>query len=110
MYFPRRVWDGPTLEAGLLRRSGATSVTDEYAENAVEKRDTQYLAARALVGWSWLVADRAMIAFAVGAAGGYELGTVTTQKMSTSAPMTHAVSEWKTSAEGYIRLGFAFGQ
>lgn len=110
MYFPRRAWDGPTLEAGLLRRSGATSVQDSYAENEIVERDTQYLAARALVGWSWLIHERAIISFAVGASSGYELGTETIQKMSTSTPMTHDVGQWTTSAEGYIRLGFTFGK
>lgn len=110
MYFPRRVWDGPTLEAGLLRRSGATSVQDMYAENEIVERDTQYLAARALVGWSWLIQERAVISFAVGASGGYELGTETTQRMLTSSPTTKDVSEWTTSVEGYIRLGFTFGK
>jgi hypothetical protein len=110
MYFPRRVWDGPTLEAGLLRRSGETHVQDEFAEFETVDRDTQYLAARALVGWSWLIQERAIISFAVGASGGYELGTETMKQMSTSTPMSHDVSAWKASPEGYIRLGFTFGK
>ena len=51
MYFPRRIWDGPTLEAGVLHRSGATKVRDEFAEYEIVERDTQLFAGRALVGW-----------------------------------------------------------
>lgn len=109
MYFPRRVWDGPTLEAGLLRRSGVTHVQDENAMYEVVDRDTELYAARALVGWSWHVADSAMISFAVGASSGYEVGTETDQERMNTAPVKHDVGQWKTGFEGYLRFGWTFG-
>ena len=112
MYFPRRIWDGPTLEAGLLHRSGATYVRDEFAEYEIVERDTQLFAARALVGWSWHVAGRVMVSFAAGASMGYESGSETDTKMSygSTVPMKHDVGGMKTGFEGYLRFGFTFGQ
>lgn len=111
MYFPRRIWDGPTLEAGVLHRSGATKVRDEFADYEIVERDTQMFAGRALVGWSWHIADSAMISFAAGASLGYESGSETDTKMSygSTVPMKHDVGQWKTGFEGYLRFGFTFG-
>jgi hypothetical protein len=112
MYFPRRIWDGPTLEAGVLHRSGATKVRDEFAEYEIVERDTQLFAARALAGWSWHIADRVMVSFAAGASMGYESGYETDTKMSygSTVPMKHDVGQWKPGFEGYLRFGFTFGQ
>lgn len=110
MYFPRRTFDGPMLELGVLRRSGATYVNDTAMDPAIVDRDTQLYAARALVGWSWLVRDRIMISLAAGAAQGYELGTETTTREFSPGRMTetHEVSQWTTTIEGYFRVGFTF--
>ena len=104
--------DGPTLEAGVLHRSGATSVRDEFAEYEIVERDTQLFAGRALVGWSWHIADSAMISFAAGASMGYETGSEKDTKMTldSTVPMTHDVSQWKAGFEGYLRFGFTFGK
>ena len=111
MYFPRRTFDGPMLELGVMRRSGATFEADENMDPKYVDRDTQLYAARALAGWTWLLYDRAFVSFAVGAARGYEFGIETTQRDSIDHPMpdTHDVSEWSTTVEGYVRLGFVFG-
>ena len=114
MYFPRRIWEGPTLEAGVLHRSGETKVRDEFAEYEIVERDTQLFAARALAGWSWHIADTAMVAFAFGASMGYESGYETDTKMSYGSnpgvPMKHDVAQWKPGFEGYLRFGFTFGK
>jgi hypothetical protein len=112
MYFPRRVWDGPTLEAGVLHRSGPTSVRDEFAEYEIVERDAQLFAGRALVGWSWHIADSALVSFAAGASMGYETGSEKDTKMTlgSTVPMTHDVSQWKAGFEGYLRFGFTFGK
>lgn len=112
MYFPRRVWDGPTLEVGLLRRAGETHVQDEYAMNEIVNRDTQLFAGRVLVGWSWYISDKAMISFAVGSSGGYETGRETDTKSTypMSTPVKHEVGRWTASPEAYLRFGFTFGE
>lgn len=116
MYFPRRTYDGPMLELGLMRRSGATSELDSNMDPFAVERDTQRYAGRALVGWSWLIHDRVMISFAVGGSRGYETGTETTTRESFFFPdnmsrtETHDVSQWSTTVEGYFRAGFTFGK
>lgn len=97
---------------GWANDSYAASGYARFAEHDITQRDTQLVAARALVGWSWLIADRAMISFAVGAASGYEFGQQTTANtLPEEAPMmTIDVGEWKTRVEGYLRFGFAFDQ
>lgn len=109
MYFPRRLWDGPTLEAGVLRRSGSTSVRDELADNELVERDTQLYAMRALAGWSWHV-ENVMVSFAAGASSGYQTGTETdTMSVGRTPAVTRDVSGWKTGFEGYVRFGLTFG-
>ena len=109
-YYPRRTFDGPMLELGVLHRWGDVTQTDDFSDNEVTARDTQLQAGRALAGWSWLISNSATISFAVGASYGYEHGTETTQQMRDSLPMTCDVGEWKTTAEGYIRFGVTFGK
>lgn len=73
---------------GWANDSYAASGYARFAEHDITQRDTQLVAARALVGWSWLIADRAMISFAVGAASGYEFGQQTmANTLPEEAPM-----------------------
>jgi hypothetical protein len=112
MYFPRRVWDGPTFELGLMHRSLDTEVVDDFADYYRVERSGRTIAARALLGWSWLIRDRAFIAVALGAAKGYSSGTeVDTEDDFTSPAMstTTTFGEWTSSFEGYMRFGIAFG-
>jgi hypothetical protein len=110
MYFPRKLWDGPTFEAGLLHRSVDTTLD---TEDELIDRDGQMYAVRALLGWSWLIKNRVVVSFAMGASKGYTFGTETTKPWNTypDPPMTTTVDlgEWTTGFEGYVRLGWAFG-
>jgi hypothetical protein len=116
MYFPRRTFDGPTLELGLMRRAGWSSEIDDNMDPYSVDRNTQLYAVRALGGWSWLIQDRVMISLAAGAGRGYETGTETTARDSLFYPdhmqrsETHDVSQWTTTVEGYFRMGFTFGR
>jgi hypothetical protein len=109
-YYPRRTFDGPMLELGVLHRWGDVKEIDDLSDNEVTERDTQLQAGRALAGWSWLISNSATISLAFGASYGYEHGTQTTQQTFDSMPMTRDVGEWKTTAEGYIRFGVTFGK
>ena len=114
VYFPRRVFDGPTVELGLLHRSSDTHVEDEWDTPEVVDRKGKEVAARALLGWSWMIQDRVFISWAMGASKGYSFGTETTKEMAytgsgqPSPSMTHHYGEWTTSFEGYLRFGVAF--
>jgi hypothetical protein len=93
IYFPRRAFDGPSIELGAVWRS-----TDQFGYNG---RITNDELARALVGWSWLAHDHFFVAVAAGGAAGRANGSDDRAMME--------VSTWTASFEGYVRLGFVFG-
>lgn len=109
MYFPRKLWSGPSLEAGFLVRNQHTRVEDDFAPLGIVETHTTTLAGRALAGWSWLVYGHAFISVAVGVSHGYETGRETTSRQ-TFMPVyeTHHVSGSKTAGEGFLRIGGAF--
>lgn len=112
MYFPRKLWSGISLEAGLLRRSRDTHVEDEYASPEVVETKTATYAGRALVGYNWLIASHVFISVSAGLSAGYETGTETTAPhayMPTVMQTTSDVGRMHVSGEGFIRLGGAFG-
>jgi len=106
MYFSNRLWSGFTVELGVLGRARDTTIDDSNASPAVVHTTTHTLAGRALIGWSWLIYDRAFIAVGAGLSAGYEAGSETTEPMTT----TRAVGRSAINAEGYLRFGFAFGR
>ena len=110
VHYGNRLWDGFTVEAGLLRRGQDISSQDELATPAYVATDTTTYSVRGLVGYSWLIKDHFFVSFALGMSGGHESGTETT-KMDTysSAPSTtKSVSRWEATPEGYLRIGGAF--
>lgn len=116
MYFPRHTYDGLMFELGVLRRAGHTKESDSNMDPYFRDRDTQLYAARAMIGWSWLIHNRVMVSLAAGAARGYEFGAETTTRDGALFPdymprsETHDVAQWTTTVEGYFRVGFTFGR
>jgi len=111
MYFPRRLWSGPTIEAGLLRRARDTRTEDEFASPAIVEAQTTTYAGRALLGWSWLIGGRAFAALAVGGSYGYERGTeVSTRDIIDTMSFRRQVGRSRVSGEAFLRLGVAFGR
>jgi hypothetical protein len=106
MYFSNRLWSGFTVELAVLGRTRDTTIDDSNASPQRVRTTTHTLAGRALIGWSWSIYDRAFIAVAGGLSAGYEAGSETTDPMT----MTHTVGRSAVNAEGYLRLGFAFGR
>jgi hypothetical protein len=102
VYYPRRVWDGFLLDAGVLgRRHHAVSYDYDY-DRANWVADTNTIAARGMAGWSWLFGGHVFIAVAVGASYGYEFGSVTYPTME------RAIGERSLFPESYLRVGGAF--
>lgn len=97
MYFPRRAFDGPTVELGLLWRG------DVRHRDDVTRSTTNELA-RALVGWSWLLRDRWFASVAAGGSAGIANGSEWGRDV-----MSRDISFWTTSFEGYVRVGLVFG-
>ena len=106
MWFPRRAWHGPFIEAGLLRRARDTSLQPDL-DDSTDTRSTEY-AGRAMVGWSWLVGERVVIAVAAGLSAGRETGSVTVARYE--MPMTTRLDRGQVDGETYLRFGFAFGR
>ena len=108
VHYSRALWDGFTFELGALRRARNIRVSDEFASPAVVSTNTTTYAARALVGWSWLIHHHAFISVAAGMSSGYEYGTERTEndlgEMKTSAHVDRS----NAAFEGYLRFGGAF--
>ena len=108
MYFPRRAYDGFSLEAGaVLRRRSTFDYKDDFTEDGTTIEST-LIAGRALVGWSWLGWNRVFVSLQLGASVGRESGTQTTRtNTDTLMPMTQSGSIDRTtiSPEGFLRFG-----
>jgi hypothetical protein len=110
IWYPRRRWEGFTLEAGALRRDRAAR--RQYDEDLVVKTRSTTYAGRAMIGWSWLLTRHTYVAVAVGLSAGREAGTERTVPVgySSQMPTTTEVERLQVDGEGYLRLGFAFGE
>ncbi len=111
MYFPRRLWSGLSLEGGVLVRRRDTRTDDEFQIPERVERATSEIGGRALVGWSWCMFSRAFISLQLGLSFGHEWGTETTTDVVDldDMPVTHDVSRLDVTAEGFLRIGTAFG-
>lgn len=109
MYFPRRLWSGLTLEAGVLVRAKDTRLETWWRVPEVVETDTTTYAGRAQIGWSWLVHRHVFISLAVGISVGYETGTETTfPTWMDPTRTTFEVSRPSIASEGLLRIGGAF--
>jgi hypothetical protein len=104
--YPRRPWDGPLLEVGVLRRGRDVYMWPEF-DPRVTTRSTTY-AGRALVGWSWLFGPHMFIAVAAGLSVGREAGRETTMPDYGDAT-TKPLRRRQIDGESYLRFGVAFG-
>jgi hypothetical protein len=108
VWYPQRLWDGVTVEAGVVLR-GRSSVYWPEFDGRTETHSTSY-AGRLMVGWSWLMGRHLFIAVAAGASAGRERGRETvTPDSSTKMPTTTAFDRRQVEAETYVRFGFTTG-
>lgn len=108
MYFPRRLWSGPSLEAGVLRRARANYLWRDTDEPNIVRTESTTYAGRALVGWSWLIKKHVFISIAAGASFGFESGHETTAEHEFDPWMTSDIARMRISAETLMRIGGAF--
>jgi hypothetical protein len=109
VYYPRRLWSGPMLELGALRRATDTSYTPEFADQV--KTNTATYGARGMVGWSWTFAECMYVGIAIGLSVGREAGTeIRTPDFGDRMPVRADVARTTVDTEGYLRIGFAFGR
>ena len=104
MYFPRRAYDGPSLELGaVLRMRDTLDYRDDLSADA-DTYTTTTIGGRALVGWSWLGWNRVFVSFQTGLTVGRESGSHLTHledQMDTTMPI-HQVA---VSTEAFLRFG-----
>jgi hypothetical protein len=108
VYYPRSLWDGLLLEAGALRRARDVSVHDSNRTPEHVTTITTVYAARAMIGWSWLLGRHVFVATGVGVSVGHESGA---EILETEYPQmtTHdSVSRVDVAGEAYLRIGAAF--
>jgi hypothetical protein len=109
-HYTRGMFDGCSLEVGVLRRAQDLREEDDFASpSIVETKATGY-AGRMMIGWSWLFAQRVFVATGVGVSVGRYAGT---ERTAGSTYMPQYTSKdfvrYETSGEVYLRLGLAFG-
>jgi hypothetical protein len=108
VYYPASLWDGLMFEAGALRRARDVSVHDSNrTPERVTTRTTVY-AARAMIGWSWLLGRHVFIATGVGFSFGGESGTEVFETDHDDMTTRNNVSRIAVTAEAYLRMGAAF--
>ncbi len=108
VYYPRRLWDGLTLEAGVLRRAADITADGTRGGDEIIRTRTTMYGVRGLVGWSWLVKNHVFLSIAGGSALGYERGSEDWRWEHSDSMMTKTISKTVTPLEGYIRVGGAF--
>lgn len=105
-YFPRKLWSGLMLEAGVFVRDSDTVTDDEFASPEYVEVHSKTFGARGHIGWSWLVHNRVFVSVAVGIARGHEIGKEVTSKSSYDLMLeTHDISRAVMSGEGFVRIG-----
>lgn len=106
VWYPKELWRGVTLEAGLLRRE--RDIRAHHDTDVKETTQSVTYAARAMVGWSWTIARPLYIAVAAGFSVGQETGREIVS--SASMPSNKEIGRAKADPELYLRVGVAFGR
>jgi hypothetical protein len=105
VFYPRQLWQGLTLEAGLLRRDRDIEEGDSFGGYAATK--TRTYAGRAMIGWS-AHHKYMFIAAAVGLSAGRERGTeIVFEEVQMDDSLRRGVNRMQVDGEVYLRIGFA---
>lgn len=108
VHYSNGLWDGFTMEGGLLRRARDVRVTDQFAAAYATSTDSATYGVRALFGWSFLIKKRMFIAAAIGGSAGIERGTETTENDRGMMTSKADVDRSDIAVESYLRFGGAF--
>jgi hypothetical protein len=107
MYFPRKAYDGFSVELGGVVRHDNSWDIDDFDQKLTN--DKNVYGARVLVGWSWLFKERGFISAQLGASVGPEHGTITSEdtvEPGVYMPITTRVDRIHVSPEYNLRFGF----
>jgi hypothetical protein len=93
------------IEAGVIYRDRDLRIGSDFDEGDTLQKTSTY-AARAMVGWSWLVTRHLFVEIAAGVSAGYESGHAAPPAPET----TYKVSGREIVPEGHVHIGLAFGR
>jgi hypothetical protein len=108
VYYPRSLWNGFMFEAGALGRARDVGVRDSNMTPERVTTTTTVYAARAMIGWSWLLGRRVFIATGVGLSVGRESGAEVFETDIPRMTTRENVARVDVTGEAYLRLGVAF--
>jgi hypothetical protein len=109
-YYTRGLFEGITLEGGLLRRAIDTREQDENATPAIVETKGTGVLARALVGYSFLIGKHVFLAPAIGMSMGRYAGTERTAATDYMPQFeTHDFVRYEPAFEAYFRIGLVTG-
>jgi hypothetical protein len=101
MWFPRRVYDGPSIEFDALVRLRHQV---DMGDGDTITTDATTIGGRTTIGWSWRLYKRFFISAAFGASAGHRRGNVTTDMTNEAA-----LPDTETALEGFVRFGVLAG-
>jgi hypothetical protein len=104
MYFPRRAYDGPSLELGALVQARHTHDYDDDLSTDATTITSTRVAGTAMIGWSWLGWDRVFASLQLGASYGREWGTHL-RDLQDEMDVTTSLDRFGVEAEGMVRFG-----
>jgi len=104
MYFPRRAYDGLSLELGALVQVRHTF--DDYDDLSFDRTttDTTRYAGSAMIGWSWLGWDRVFASLQVGASYGHD-GGAQLHQVETKMDTITSIDRFSVQGEAFMRFG-----
>ena len=104
MYFPRRAYDGLSIELGALVQLRHTKdYTDDFSDDATTI-DTTRIAGSAVLGWSWLGWDRVFASLQVGASVGRDSGSQLSH-VENQMDVTTPIDRVGVEGEAFMRFG-----
>lgn len=115
-FFPRSLWDGFGIETDVLVRRSDVRADERIWASSLSETESTTIAGRVMIGWSWLLGDRLMIALSAGLSHGVETGRERTFREDPGSyggdlmlAADERITRQVTAAEGFLRFGVAFG-
>lgn len=105
MWFPRRAYDGVSVELDALVR--LRHQVDTTEDMMVMTTDATTVGGRVTVGWTWRLNNRLFISATIGASVGARRGTMTTHDAESTSVTVLPGDE--ATPEGFVRFGVLAG-
>jgi len=104
IYFPRRAYDGLSLELGALVQVRHTHDYDDDLSSDGTTIDTTRYAGSAMIGWSWLGWDRVFASLQVGASYGHD-GGGQLRHLDGQMDVVTSIDRFSVQGEAFMRFG-----